>query len=167
MNSWWTLITGYAEDLAAAAWAKTACAFLFTACLRFFGLDHSPIEALMTLMVCDYILGFAHAWREKNIDVGKLRRGLGKFIGYAMALNIAWLADKGMNIPLDAAYSLRNLLCAYLAAHEAFSALTHLGAFGVPIPVWLMDRLRSYRKSIEHPKRRRSDRNNTGQDHEC
>lgn len=162
--SWWEFLGQYAADVSTAACAKGVFAFCLTMTMGFFGLAHPPIEALMLLMLCDYALGFAHAWQEENIDVGKMRRGLGKFVGYALALNIAWLADRGMGLPTGAVYSMRNLLCAYLVANEAISALTHLAYFGVPVPVWLMERLRSYRSSVENPKSQMSSQTKEGHD---
>ena len=151
MAEWLTLISRYADDLSNAAWLKALFALCFTGVVALLRLDLPNVEALMTLMVFDYALGFAHAWKENKQDPYKFARGVTKFIVYGLAINVVVQADKGMGLE-SSLFSLRNLLCGYLIANEAISALTHLSAFGVPVPVWLFERLRKYRDNIEHPK---------------
>lgn len=148
MGEWWEFLTRYASDVASASWLKAVLGVGITAFATFLGLPNPAVEALLLLMVSDYVFGAAHAWKEDRLQFVRLRRGLGKFIVYGVTINIVTLADRGMGVDL-VGFSLRNLLCGYLCANEALSALTHLGEFGVPIPPWIMQRLRSYRKSIE------------------
>lgn len=146
-TEWATLVANLVNGLTTAPSIKLLLGFAIALFAKLLGLSHSAVQALMLLMLCDYFLGAAHAWKENRLEFSKLKRGLGKFIVYGVAINITWLADEGMGTEA-VGFSLRNLLCGYLSANEALSALTHLAEFGFPFPVWLKERLRHYRDSI-------------------
>lgn len=154
-TEWATLVANLVNGLTTAPSIKLLLGFAIAVFAKLLGLSHSAVQALMLLMLCDYFLGAAHAWKENRLEFSKLKRGFGKFIVYGAAINITWLADEGMGTEAMG-FSLRNLLCGYLSANEALSALTHLAEFGFPFPVWLKERLRHYRDSIgAMPPRRR------------
>ena len=148
LSEWVEIVTRYSVDLATAPWLKAIIGFVMTSALVFAGLNTKAMEALLLLMALDYVLGTAHAWKDGKPSARKFFRGIGKFVVYGLALKIASLSDVGMGTA-DLGFSLANLLCGYLCANEALSALTHLGEFGVPIPTWLFERLRTYRNKIE------------------
>ena len=140
----------YFIDLSLGGALKSFVALVLWVVLAFFDLENPAHKALIYLMVLDYALGAAHAWKCNRFMQLFFWRGLSKFIVYALAIFIADLADKGMGVYLLGT-SLSSALCAYLVANEALSALCHLGEFGVPIPPWLLAKLRFYKKNIEAP----------------
>ena len=165
-TEWATLVANLVNGLTTAPSIKLLLGFAIAVFAKLLGLSHSAVQALMLLMLCDYFLGAAHAWKENRLEFSRLKRGLGKFIVYGAAINITWLADEGMGTEAMG-FSLRNLLCGYLSANEALSALTHLAEFGFPFPVWLKERLRHYRDSIgAMPPRRRDNQSKEDENEE-
>ena len=138
----------YIADLSVGVAVKGAVAGAVWLFLLMFDLNNPAHKALVLLMCFDYLLGAAHALNADNFISRYFWRGLAKFLVYGIAVVIADLADRGMG-PVLFGFSFSAAVCAYLVANEAISSLTHLGEFGVPIPPWIMERLRRYRNNIE------------------
>lgn len=107
---------------------------------------------LALLLVLDYALGFARAWRSGRISAAKLRAGVWKFFFYFTAVFVVAAVDGALgtawtlfHIPMGAFFVL------YLCVNEAMSCLDHLQSFGVPVPAWLSTRLREYRDTVCPP----------------
>jgi len=155
--SWIFDFSRYVADLATAPCVKAVIGLCWLCIGYLFGLPNPATEALIYLMIIDYALGTAHAWKDNRQSFQSFARGVLKFIVYGVAINIANHVDVGIG-PMAFGISFQVMLCGYLCANEALSALTHLGEFGVPIPPWFMERLRNYRKTCENPRRRASDK---------
>jgi len=128
---------------------KTALGLLWSFILTSAGYPETAIEALVYLLVADFILGFARAWRDCALCGDKTRHGAYKFVAYWGAIALFVQVDKTLVNALPVEISLANLLIAYLGVNEALSCLAHLSAFGLPVPEHLVKRLTKYKERLE------------------
>lgn len=130
---------------------KAALGLLWSFILTAAGYPETAIKALVFLLVADFILGFAHAWRDCNLRGDKIQGGAYKFVAYWVAIAIFVQVDKTLINALPIEVSLANLLIAYLGVNEALSCLAHLSAFGLPVPEHLVKRLMRYKNRLSEP----------------
>ncbi|MCC8066916.1 MAG: phage holin family protein [Clostridiales bacterium] len=128
---------------------KAALGLLWSFILTSAGYPETAIEALVYLLVADFILGFSRAWRDCALRGDKIRHGAYKFVAYWVAIAIFVQVDKTITNALPMGISLANLLIAYLGVNEALSCLAHLSAFGLPVPEHLVKRLTKYKERLE------------------
>jgi len=128
---------------------KAALGLLWFFILTSAGYPETAIEALVYLLVADFILGFARAWRDCTLRGDKIRHGAYKFVAYWAAIALFVQVDKTLVNALPVEVSLANLLIAYLGVNEALSCLAHLSAFGLPVPEHLVKRLTRYKEKLE------------------
>ncbi|MCD8106546.1 MAG: phage holin family protein [Oscillospiraceae bacterium] len=128
---------------------KAALGLLWSFILTSEGYPETAIEALVYLLVADFILGFALAWRDCTLRGDKIRHGAYKFVAYWAAIALFVQVDKTLANALPMEVSSANLLIAYLGANEALSCLAHLSAFGLPVPEHLVKRLTRYKEKLE------------------
>ena len=136
----------YLSELGAMPWLKGIIAVCFTFILEMVGHPNSAAKWLFLLMLADFILGFARAWQQKDIQAIKLRSGAFKFFWYWVAVAIFVMADAAIQPAMPVTILLRDAFIAYLAANEALSCVDHLGFFKVPVPKHFLERLRKYRE---------------------
>jgi len=105
-----------------------------------------PFGALTILFCADYLLGFSRAFYERRLSLAKMRKGIGKFLLYVIAVAIAHVLDLAISTSWLQSPA-RDLMIAYLAINEFLSAADHLAALGIRLPAWLMERLRHCRDS--------------------
>lgn len=108
------------------------------------------VRSLTVLMVMDFVLGFWRAWRSGLISGDKMKHGLIKFLLYAMTIMTGVEIQK-MFTAFEVGFALRDWMVGYLLLNEGMSCLEHLSAMGVPLPVWLLKRLRKYRGCLFTP----------------
>lgn len=128
---------------------KAALGLLWSFILTSAGYPETAIEALVYLLVADFILGFARAWRDCTLRGDKIRYGAYKFVVYWAAIALFVQVDKTLTHALPMEISSANLLIAYLGVNEALSCLAHLSAFGLPVPEHLVKRLTRYKEKLE------------------
>jgi len=128
---------------------KAALGLLWSFILTSAGYPETAIEALVYLLIADFILGFARAWRDCALRGNKIRHGAYKFVAYWVAIALFVQVDKTLVSALPVEISLANLLIAYLGVNEALSCLAHLSAFGLPVPEHLVKRLTKYKERLE------------------
>lgn len=148
-----TFIINLYNELTTECGLKAALGLLWSFILTSAGHPETAIEALIYLLVADFILGFASAWRDCNLRGDKIRNGAYKFVAYWAAIAIFVQADKTLINALSVEVPLTNLLIAYLGINEALSCLAHLSAFGLPVPEHLMKRLTKYKEKLSEPER--------------
>ncbi|MCD7712912.1 MAG: phage holin family protein [Clostridiales bacterium] len=144
-------VTNLYNELTTEGGLKAALGLLWSFILTSAGYPETAIEALVFLLVADFILGFVHAWRDCNLCGSKIRNGAYKFVAYWVAIAIFVQADKTLINVLPGEISLANLLVAYLGVNEALSCLAHLSAFGLPVPEHLIKRLTKYKEKLSEP----------------
>ncbi len=128
---------------------KAALGLLWSFILTSAGYPETAIEALVYLLVADFILGFSRAWKDCTLRGDKIRHGAYKFVVYWVAIALFVQVDKTLVNALPVEVSLANLLIAYLGVNEALSCLAHLSAFGLPVPEHLTKRLTKYKERLE------------------
>jgi len=142
-------LTNIYNELITEGGLKAALGLLWSFILTSAGYPETAIEALVYLLVADFILGFAHAWRDCTLCGDKIRHGAYKFVTYWAAIALFVQVDKTLVNALPVEISLANLLIAYLGVNEALSCLAHLSAFGLPVPEHLIKRLTRYKEKLE------------------
>jgi len=142
-------LTNIYNELITEGGLKAALGLLWSFILTSAGYPETAIEALIYLLVADFILGFARAWRDCTLRGDKIRHGAYKFVTYWAAIALFVQVDKTIVNALPAEISLANLLIAYLGVNEAISCLAHLSAFGLPVPEHLVKRLTKYKERLE------------------
>lgn len=147
MTEFMTYLGEYFRDLAQGFVIKGPLACLGSCLAGFLGGWDQLIDMLFLLMCVDFLLGFWRAWHRRAFSMKKLKRGLVKFIFYALAVMVfvaldaalAEVAGSLVRIPM------RDLVIIYLCVCETLSAVKHLTAFGVPFPAALISSLESFR----------------------
>ncbi len=127
--------------------AKAVGATVATSVLVWVGGQDRLLEVLFFLVCIDFALGVAHGWSVGRLSRSKFMYGLAKFVLYYLTLLCAALLDAACNAKAAAFIHVdfRGFLILYLCFNEAISVFGHLHFFGVPLPEWLMRRLRDYR----------------------
>lgn len=144
--------------------AKAGMSCIGVALTWLFGQSSNLIWSLLLLTVLDFVLGFIRGWLTNNVSSRKMRIGIAKFILYGIVLIVGVHCGDALVrvIPIFNKFNLRDVLVAYLVVNEGLSVLEHLVHFGIPLPLKLISRLRSYREGaftgLERRKTVRHDR---------
>lgn len=127
--------------------AKSCLAGAATWALSMTGHPNSAAAMLLSLLICDFALGFSRAWVSHTLRGARIVRGAFKFFRYWMAVVVFVLADGAIEKAFGnfMPVSVSDAFIAYLAINEAFSCVDHLAFFGMPVPEPFLKRLRSYR----------------------
>ena len=136
------------RELSSLAALKFGLAISMAWVLRMAGHPDSAAMLLFALILCDFLLGIAHAWKLRIFLGRYIVHNAFKFFGYWMAVVVFVLTDGIIQkafpiLPV----SLSDTFIAYLAINETLSCVSHLAYFGVPVPEALLQRLRDYRDS--------------------
>lgn len=97
------------------------------------------------LAACDYLTGFIKAWRDKNIQSGKLREGLSKKFGEMLIIIISLFLQYSIGLPDE----ISSFIAIYVSLTELVSILENLAKLGVKIPEWLSKRLAGLAEEID------------------
>lgn len=154
-------VAEYLDALGVHAGFKGWWAFVFSVLSAALGGVGTLAVLLVTLMILDYLLGFCRAWCACRLSGRKMRKGIVKFLLYAVGVFVVsivdasmsetfrplvnMLASVGINLPCPA----RSFYMCWLVLQEALSCIKHLEDFGLPVPVWLRSRLVSYRDVVD------------------
>jgi len=140
-------LAGATQELLGDFASKAAAATVTTSLCVWVGGRDGLVESLFYLVCIDFALGVAHGWRVGRLSKSKFLYGLAKFLLYFLTLVCASLLDAACNVKAAALFHVdfRGFLILYLCFNEAISIFGHLHFFGVPLPEWLLRRLRDYR----------------------
>lgn len=108
----------------------TGLSFLFG------GIDKALI-VLLIVIISDYITGLLKARVKGNIDSKVGRKGIVKKIGCLIYVVLAVCIDYLMG---DTG-AIRTLIIYFFVANEGISIVENLGAIGLPLPKFLLDKL--------------------------
>lgn len=97
------------------------------------------------LAACDYLSGFIKAWRDKNIQSGKLREGLSKKFGEMLIIIISLFLQYSIGLPEE----ISSFIAIYVSLTELISILENLSKLGVKVPEWLSKRLADISEEID------------------
>lgn len=112
-----------------------------------------PIQTLLVLVTCDYILWFAYAWKTNNIKAKKMKEGVWKYLLYTIAIIMGNMLDLSI-FKYSPEFGWHSLIVIYLCVNEAISISKHLANFNVKLPIKLIAKLESYRDEFDLPERR-------------
>ena len=110
------------------------------------GID-AALLALTILYVTDFALGFYRAWENGTYNSCKFRRGLCKFILYAVVVMSAHMLDLALADPLPFISTyVRDFMVAFICINEFLSVCRHLGELGMHVPQKLIVKLESFQE---------------------
>ena len=92
----------------------------------------------LVLIASDVVSGWIQATINSTWDSTKMRKGLFRKGGEMMVVVVAWLV--GIAIPLD--FNVAFFFSIYIVLMEAVSIIENLDLAGIPMPVWIIKRLK-------------------------
>lgn len=98
----------------------------------------------LVLIASDVVSGWIQATINSTWDSTKMRKGLFRKGGEMMVVVVAWLV--GIAIPMDINIAL--FASVYIVIMEALSVLENLDLAGIPMPTWLIKRLKKTAQSM-------------------
>lgn len=113
-----------------------------TICNHLFGSWSNLWEAILLLMVLDYITGLLSAWinPSKKLDSRKGWRGLAKKAVIVIIIMVAHMAD----IVFNQGTITRDIAIMFYIANEGLSILENATNCGIPVPAKLKNNLAQY-----------------------
>ncbi len=105
---------------------------------------------LLMLMMLDFAMGFANAWKHHRVSRTKMRDGIYKFILYAILIGTGHWTDIVV-FHQEVEFGFQNAFIVYLGLTEAISILKHGADLWAPVPKRILIRLESYRDKIDVP----------------
>ena len=92
----------------------------------------------LILIASDVVSGWIQATINSTWDSTKMRKGLFRKGGEMLVVVVAWLI--GIAIPLD--FNVAFFFSIYIVLMEAVSIIENLDLAGIPMPVWIIKRLK-------------------------
>ena len=92
----------------------------------------------LVMIATDVVSGWIQATINSTWDSTKMRKGLFRKGGEMMVVVVAWLV--GIAIPLD--FNIAFFFSIYIVLMEAVSIIENLDLAGIPMPVWIIKRLK-------------------------
>ena len=149
MHDWLEAPFDIVHDILTHAAFKVGCATIGATVLNCVGGSWASARALLVLMCVDFFLGFYRAWTGGTVSARKLRKGLAKFLFYALSIMCAHHVDAALNDKFEhiirAHSDFTGFLILYLVLCEGISAFNHLYCLGVPVPKRLISKLETLR----------------------
>ncbi|TVM15057.1 hypothetical protein DPQ33_16345 [Oceanidesulfovibrio indonesiensis] len=108
---------------------------------------NAALLALTVLYVTDFLLGFYRAWEAGSYSSRRFRRGLCKFLLYAVVIMSAHMLDLSLADPLPFVSNyVRDFMVAFICINEFLSVCRHLGELGMRVPRKLILKLESFQE---------------------
>lgn len=98
----------------------------------------------LVLIAADVVSGWIQATINSTWDSTKMRKGLFRKGGEMMVVVVAWIV--GLALPMDINIAL--FASVYIVIMEALSVLENLDLAGIPMPTWLIKRLKKTAQSM-------------------
>ena len=92
----------------------------------------------LILIASDVVSGWIQATINSTWDSTKMRKGLFRKGGEMLVVVVAWLI--GIAIPLD--FNIAFFFSIYIVLMETVSVIENLDLAGIPMPVWIIKRLK-------------------------
>ncbi len=92
----------------------------------------------LVLIASDVVSGWIQATINSTWDSTKMRKGLFRKGGEMLVIVIAWVV--GIAIPMD--INIAVFFSAYIVLMELVSVIENLDLAGIPMPVWVIKRLK-------------------------
>lgn len=124
---------------------KGAISAILTFFIYWLGGWDIALQSLLVMIVIDYITGVSKAYVTATLNSSKGLKGIVKKISLLMLVAVATVTD---NLAGDTGL-IRTLVIYYIVANEGLSILENLGAMGIIVPQFLIDKLEKL-KNGEH-----------------
>ena len=98
----------------------------------------------LVLIASDVVSGWIQATINSTWDSTKMRKGLFRKGGEMLVIAIAWVV--GIAIPMD--INIAVFFSAYIVLMELVSVIENLDLAGIPMPVWVIKRLKKTMQSL-------------------
>lgn len=98
----------------------------------------------LVLIASDVVSGWIQATINSTWDSTKMRKGLFRKGGEMLVVVIAWVV--GIAIPMDV--NIAVFFSAYIVLMELVSVIENLDLAGIPMPVWVIKRLKKTMQSL-------------------
>ena len=98
----------------------------------------------LVLIASDVVSGWIQATINSTWDSTKMRKGLFRKGGEMLVVVVAWVV--GLALPMDINIAL--FASVYIVIMEALSVLENLDLAGIPMPTWLIKRLKKTAQSM-------------------
>ena len=92
----------------------------------------------LVMIATDVVSGWIQATINSTWDSTKMRKGLFRKGGEMLVVVVAWLI--GIAIPLD--FNIAFFFSIYIVLMETVSVIENLDLAGIPMPVWIIKRLK-------------------------
>lgn len=102
------------------------------------------IRALLILLILDFVIGFAVAFRDHRISGRKMMEWLYKMMVYFVWVSMAHWTDI-LIFHTTVEFWFQNFIIVYLWVNESLSIIKHMNDLWVKVPIKLVKRLESYR----------------------
>ena len=122
---------------------KTISSFVATALFYLFGGFDVALQAMVVMVVIDYITGVAKGYIKNDLNSEIGFKGIVKKISMFALVAVAVVADRAAG---DTGL-IRNMVIWFLVANEAISILENLAAMDIVIPDFLKERLEQLKGS--------------------
>lgn len=114
-------------------------AIIFTA----YSAIHGLVYILLLLMMIDFILEFWVNWNKKHYVVLGLYKIIVKLILYAISCLVVALATQAISESLGSKVSIDIWFVCLMCINETLSCLSNLSQLGLPVPQWILEKLRA------------------------
>lgn len=111
----------------------------------------APLKVLCTLMLIDIVLGVLCRFIDHGLESEAMARGLIKKAVVILIVLSFMVFDMHYAEPLQLHFA--SAIALVFTANELLSILEHAAKLGVPIPEWILVRLRKYQGSRDEESR--------------
>lgn len=108
------------------------------------------MQALLMLIILDFLMWFAIAWRDHKVSRHKMMTWLYKMMIYCGGIMMGHWTDI-LVFHHEIEFGIQNIVIVYLGVNEALSIIKHMNSFWVKMPIALVKKLESYRDNINLP----------------
>ena len=98
----------------------------------------------LVLIASDVVSGWIQATITRTWDSTKMRKGLFRKGGEMLVVVIAWIV--GIAVPMD--INIAVFFSAYIVLMELVSVIENLDLAGIPMPVWIIKRLKKTMQNL-------------------
>lgn len=98
----------------------------------------------LLLMGADVVTGWIQATINASWDSTKMRKGLFRKSAEISVILIAYIVDMAISLPID----VPAFISAYIAVMEILSVCENLSHAGLPVPTWIIKRLKKAAKDM-------------------
>lgn len=109
---------------------------------------HVMIQLLLYAIAADIATGVIAAWMRSDLDSAVSRKGVGRKVLIILFVSASEIVGRHLNLqastPWGTQVGLGAAVAGYYCVHEAISIVENLARSDVPIPAFILERLRQW-----------------------